>query len=351
MPVTRKTILRHIFIPLAYGVGIGGFLTFILNWKFDFTWQVIRNQFLYSIILSFFFWKGSSLIIQSLNKKHSWVKETKLIFFRHILFTLGYAILVIFLFYLYIWMVVMHKKNLHGFFPHFKVGFYICFSITAIMILINYSYHFFKDWKAAVINEEKLKRESLLLQYESLKNQVNPHFLFNSFNVLTSLIERDQATSIKYVKQLSEVFRYVLDQNYRELVSIDTELRFIESYLFLQQIRFGANFTSQINLKENDFLLVPLALQLLIENAVKHNEISGENPLSIQIYDDEEYLIVTNNLQPRSNLPESNHIGLSNLDFQYKYLSGKNIEVIRDKIHFTVKLPKLKKTHHADTGR
>jgi len=209
-------------------------------------------------------------------------------------------------------------------------------------MLISYTYYFFKYWKKAVLSEEQLKRESLSLQYESLKNQVNPHFLFNSLNVLTSLIEKDKDASIKYVKQLSDVFRYVLDQNGRELVPITTELKFIESYRFLQQIRFGTNFKIQININDKDFQIVPLALQILIENAVKHNEISLENPLTIKIYDDEGFLYVSNNLQLRSNIPDSNHIGLKTLDFQYEFLSGKKMEVIHNHSHFVVKFPKLK---------
>jgi len=227
---------------------------------------------------------------------------------------------------------------------------YLCFSINLIIIFISYSRHFFLNWKNSVLNEERLKRESLALQYESLKNQVNPHFLFNSLNVLTSLIERDSEASIKYVKQLSDVFRYVLDQNVRELVPIKTELEFIRSYIFLQQIRFGANFNINISIREEDFNIVPMSLQLLIENAVKHNEISDENPLMIKIYDEEQYVIVDNNLQPRNYLPESNQVGLKTLEFQYEFLSGKKVEVICEHNHFVVKLPKIKDKDHANIG-
>jgi LytS/YehU family sensor histidine kinase len=179
---------------------------------------------------------------------------------------------------------------------------------------------------------------------------VNPHFLFNSLNVLTSLIERDRKASVQYVKQLADVFRYVLDQNVKELVPVETEMKFINSYIFLQQIRFGDNLKTSITIKNDDFLIVPMALQILIENAVKHNEISAERPLDITICDDEQYLIVENNVQPRNYLPDSNQLGLKTLEFQYEFLSGKKIEVICEDGTFVVKLPKIKNNDHAGIG-
>jgi LytS/YehU family sensor histidine kinase len=212
------------------------------------------------------------------------------------------------------------------------------------MTLFSYSRSFFKNWKRSVINEERLKRESIALQYESLKNQVNPHFLFNSLNVLTTLIEKNQEASIKYVEQLSEVFRYVLDQNSTELVPIETELKFIGSFIYLHKIRFGDNLQVKIAVTDPSFFVVPVALQILVENAVKHNEISSEKPLLIEIFDDNHYLVIRNNLQPRNYLPDSNHIGIKTLEFQYNFLSGKKLEFCNNGSYFTVKLPKILKT-------
>jgi len=220
----------------------------------------------------------------------------------------------------------------------------MCLSITVIVTLFSYSYNFFKHWKIAVIQSEQLKRESIILQYEALKNQVNPHFLFNSLNVLTSLIEKDKEASVNYVKQLSEVMRYVLEQSSSELVTAATELKFIESFVFLLKIRFGDNFKLSINVINKDFFIVPVALQILIENAVKHNEISTENPLTVRIMEDKDYLIVENTILLRNHLPESNHIGLKSLQFQYDYLSDKKIEIQNNGQLFTIKIPKIYKT-------
>jgi len=340
MYINRKSI-SIIMRMIGTGVLIGILINFYFGWGNQFSWQNFFWNVLASVILTIVFWTGSRLIIVYLIKKYSWIYQTKRVAIIHIILGLVFSILVIFLFYLVLWVFVMHRKTLHGFFFHFKTGFFICLSLYLIVVLIVYSYYFFRSWRESLLNEERLKLETLALQYESLKNQVNPHFLFNSLNVLTSLIERDKDASIKYVKQLSDVFRYVLDQNVRELVPVETELKFIESYKFLQNIRFGNNFHIETNIKEKNFLMVPLALQILVENAVKHNEISTENPLTIHIYDDDDYLYISNNLQPRGNLPDSNQIGLKTLDFQYEFLAKRKMEVLNADNQFIVKLPKI----------
>jgi sensor histidine kinase YesM len=344
-----KFIIKHILKPIALGLFLGIFLTLIFDWG-SFSWSEFFEETIYAIILTFLFWKGNEAIARNFAKNVNWLENPRKKVLIHVILAVSYSIFIILLFYLYIWFIIMKRNGFHGFYSHFNTGIYICFSINVIFILISYSYHFFKSWKKSVLAEEQLKRESLVLQYESLKNQVNPHFLFNSLNVLTSLIERDSEASIKYVKQLSEVFRYVLDQNARELVPIETELKFIGSYIYLQKIRFGENFKIHTDIREKEFLIVPMALQILIENVVKHNEISSEHSLEMSIYDDPQFLIVKNSIQPRNYLPDSNQVGLKTLEFQYDLLSGRKLEVFNDGSHFVVKLPKIKNSDHAGAG-
>jgi len=336
-PQTAKEIIYTFLI----GIGIGNFFTILFDVGKIFNWSDFLHRTFYSIILTLLFWQGNKRIVIYINKNNSWEKKSHVVVTKVLISTIIYSLIVILGFYLYIWYFLMHKTSLEGFYDNFKGGFYVCFSITVIWILVVYARYFYKYWKKALIREEQLKQESLILQYESLKNQVNPHFLFNSLNVLTSLIEKDKDASIKYVKQLSDVFRYVLDQNVREIVPIEMELKFIESYNFLQKIRFGENFTVEINIKEKNFRIIPLAIQILIENAVKHNEISTENPLIIRIFDNENYLYVSNNKQLKTNLPESNQIGLKTLSFQYDYLANVKMEVLDADNEFVVKLPKI----------
>ncbi len=201
---------------------------------------------------------------------------------------------------------------------------------------------FLLNWKQSSIAAEQLKRESIAAKYESLKNQVNPHFLFNSLNALSNLVYEDQDKAVKFIKQLSEVYRYVLDTREKEVVSIAEELKFLQSYLFLQQIRFGDKLKIEISVRKEAINVAPLALQLLIENAIKHNVVSEDDPLTVRIFEADQYIVVENNLQKKTSLGEpSAGVGLQNICKRYEFLSDRKVETIKDEKTFTVKLPIL----------
>lgn len=216
----------------------------------------------------------------------------------------------------------------------------IVLAVTFIITFSFYAVGFFKEWKKAIIREEKLKRNILELEYTSLKNQVNPHFLFNSLNVLTSLVDENE-DAVRYIKKLSEVYRYLLENKDKQIVSLSSELKFAEAYIYLHKIRFGDNLKSNINVSDTNFSIVPLSLQMLIENAIKHNIISEDAPLNIEIYTEDEYVIVKNNLQLKNTRETSLNIGLDNIKKRYIYLSYKEIIIKKDKNYFIVKLPLL----------
>jgi LytS/YehU family sensor histidine kinase len=198
------------------------------------------------------------------------------------------------------------------------------------------------NWRQTAIDAEKAKRESIKAQYDSLKNQVNPHFLFNSLNALTNLVYQDQDKAAKFIKQLSEVYRYVLESRDKEVVTINEELKSLESYIFLQQIRFGDKLNVQIDIPQRDGRVAPLALQMLFENAIKHNVISEEYPLTIHIYRKEDNLIVENTLKRKHILPEdSSGLGLENIKKRYEFLSDKKVAVEETNLKFKVTLPIL----------
>ena len=180
-------------------------------------------------------------------------------------------------------------------------------------------------------------------RYESLKNQVNPHFLFNSLNALTNLVYEDQDLAADFIRQLSKVYRYVLETRSKEVVSLETEMKFVESYLFLQHIRFDDKLRVEASVSgfENR-LLPPLALQMLLENAIKHNTIAKDEPLTISIRVEEDMLVVKNNLQIK-NIPteESSGMGLANIKARYEFLSDKPVVVEKTESYFRVKLPLL----------
>jgi LytS/YehU family sensor histidine kinase len=212
--------------------------------------------------------------------------------------------------------------------------------ITFLISLFMHGREFLLQWKQSAVNAERYAKESMAATYESLKSQVNPHFLFNSLNALTNLVYEDQNKAAKFIKQLSDVYRYVLDTRDKEVVPIDEEIKFLESYAYLQQIRFGEKLSIKISVREGRGGVAPLALQMLVENAVKHNEISEQYPLYIRVYYDGDYVVVENNLQKKLQTGESSSgLGLDNIINRYQFLSDRKVEVREAANLFSVKLP------------
>lgn len=188
-----------------------------------------------------------------------------------------------------------------------------------------------------------LQKENALLKYRQLKNQINPHFLFNSLNVLVSLINKDSGLAVKYTKKLSAVYRYVLTQDEQDTVTVREETEFIENYIGILKARFNEGLEFRFDIKPSDMTrrVPPMSLQLLIENAVKHNAVSPERPLSIDIASDGHFLCVSNNINPRLSSGEGTGVGLKNLSNKYAILAGRDISVSDDGNVFSVKLPLL----------
>jgi sensor histidine kinase YesM len=188
---------------------------------------------------------------------------------------------------------------------------------------------------------EHLEKENILAQYETLKNQVNPHFLFNSLNALGSLIKKDQAEAYRFTKEFAKIYRVVLELKEHSLIRLSEELDFIRSYVFLQKIRFSDNMSIDINIPSQylDYYLPPFSLQLVVENAIKHNIISSEHPLHIEIFYENNRLVVRNNLQIRNNLHGSTGVGSKNMELRYKLISGEEPEFYTDAEYYYARLP------------
>lgn len=189
----------------------------------------------------------------------------------------------------------------------------------------------------------KLQNDNAKMQYQQLKNQINPHFLFNSLNVLVSLINKDADRATDYTRKLSEIYRYVLSYDQQETISVREELDFIKNYIEILRIRFGEGINVAYDLKSEDLRrkIPPMALQVLVENAVNHNALTSSNPLLIQIYSDNKDIIVSNNIIPRMRVVSSFRIGLQNLKKKYLLISNNDICVNRNDHEFTVRLPLL----------
>ena len=205
---------------------------------------------------------------------------------------------------------------------------------------------FFKSaYQKSIIKQEELKRKNVESQLEVLKNQVKPHFLFNSLNTLASIIPDDPEQAVKYVHNLSNMYRYVLEIKNKKLIPLQEELNCVKAYLFMLSIRYGNHLKFEIEEDELDLNMhiVPLSLQLLVENAVKHNIISKSKPLKIYIdKNGVDTLLVSNNLQPKFEKPISTGIGLENIKNRYQIIANRKVEVKQDEYSFKVYLPLIK---------
>jgi PAS domain S-box-containing protein len=191
----------------------------------------------------------------------------------------------------------------------------------------------------------KVQKENLQSQFEVLKQQVNPHFLFNSLNVLTSLIKVDPDLAESFTERLSKVYRYVLENKEKELVCLSTEMEFLNAYLFLLEIRFRKKLFVEIkiNMSYYDYQILPIAIQLVIENAIKHNTFSKAEPLRIEIFvDDRQRLNIVNNLNLRESKFVSTGVGLENINRRYALVSDRKPEFVKTSEYFIAKLPLIK---------
>ncbi|MCU0386692.1 MAG: histidine kinase [Flavihumibacter sp.] len=198
--------------------------------------------------------------------------------------------------------------------------------------------------RVSQLEAEQLKKAQLQTQFDSLKEQVNPHFLFNSLNSLSSLIATNPQKAEQYVEEMSRVYRYLLRSNEEQLTSLQKEIEFIESYNLLLKTRFGDGFRPEINIDKSrkDCQLPPMTLQLLVENAVKHNIVDPDKPLMLKLYTDGNKLIVSNNLQKKNKSVVSNQIGLSNIISKYRLLNLPEVEILETGSEFKVILPLIK---------
>jgi hypothetical protein len=195
------------------------------------------------------------------------------------------------------------------------------------------------------VKEQKIIAGTASAKFETLKNQIDPHFLFNSLNVLSSLIEENPENAQRFTTSLSKVYRYVLEQKDKDLVPIEEELAFAKTYMNLLQMRFENSLTFEISIinVDSEAKVVPLSLQLLLENAVKHNIISEQKPLHIKIYIENDALVIQNNFQKKAVLQDGQGVGIQNIISRYNIITDRKVSIEQNEHTFTVKLPILTK--------
>lgn len=300
--------------------------------------------FVWTFSISITQWIGLGFIYRLIDRKISWIKAPVKKIFVQIFTFLAYSIcayVVMQFANYYIWRGILPSQS----WPWIVSSIPVTVFISLIISLIFTAIGFFFAWKNSVIQAEKLKAEMMVYKYESLRNQINPHFLFNSLNVLSDLVYDDQATAVKFIRQLSDLFRYVLDSRDKELVPLKDEIEFIRSFIFLLKTRFEEKLEIIIDVQSDtkDYI-VPMTLQLLIENAVKHNEVSDTYPLIITIRKNKDYLEVINGLRPKNVGKDSKKTGLGNIVQQYAFFCDRPIEILPSEERFLVRIPILKLT-------
>ncbi|SFU64935.1 Histidine kinase [Pustulibacterium marinum] len=217
--------------------------------------------------------------------------------------------------------------------------------VTAFVTIIYHAIYFYKELQKTKLKEQKIIATTASAQFDALKNQLDPHFLFNSLNVLTSLIEENPYAAQKFTTSLSKVYRYVLEQKNKELVPVDEELKFARTFVNLLKMRFEDSIVFDIpdQASNPEAKVVPLSLQLLLENAVKHNMVTPQKPLHVKIFEKDGNLVVSNNLQPKAVVKKSSGVGLRNIQQRYAILTKRAVVIGKSETEFQVEVPMLTK--------
>jgi len=242
--------------------------------------------------------------------------------------------------------VVIENKTLKVFIATEKLSnYYLAMLLTLVITVIVHGFYFYKRYQESRLKEQKIIAGTASAQFETLKNQIDPHFLFNSLNVLSSLIEENPDSAQRFTTSLSKIYRYVLEQKDKELVSVQEELSFAKTYMNLLKMRFENSlfYEAPQTILNEDGKVVPLSLQLLLENTIKHNVASPQRPLHIKIFEKDGYLVVQNNLQKKEVLQERKGVGLQNIVSRYAILTTRRVAIEQTQEHFGVKLPILTK--------
>ena len=288
-------------------------------------------------------WEGNAYIDTQLEKRYSWVGNTKQRIFSQFVVSLVFT--AISLFFLMNFLHFIKFGEIRLFNRAIRQMFVPAIIITFLGLVSYISSQFFRAWNQSLVEIEKYKTASATAQLENLKNQLNPHFLFNNLSVLSSLVYQNQDKAVDFINELSKVYRYVLDSKNAELVNLQEELDFLEHYMYLLKIRFGSSITFILNISApaKSLYLPPMCLQMLVENTIQHNETSQAKPLQVMIFTEKNRLLITNPIQPRSDKAKSSQTGLKNMQVRYQFFTDDKIEIIRTDKTFTVILPLLLK--------
>ncbi len=340
----KEGVIACLKITLIFGL----FFMFINQ---QFTLKDIAFTFFVSAMYSFGLGLGNGFLNDYLSTQWSWVTETNKRVWAGIIGTVLYTVPVILGIHYFLFFILKdnHPKYFFSERMIWNHLFWIIFAFAISAFL--HARGFMKNWKASIKQEttqHEIVAKTETAKFETLKNQIDPHFLFNSLNVLTSLIGENPKQAEKFTTKLSKIYRYVLEQRNKELIPLEEELRFARAYMELLQMRFedAVQFNIPSEVSNSELKIVPLSLQLLLENAVKHNVVSSSKPLEINIFEENGFLKISNNINPKETLGKSTKVGLRNIADRYGLITSKCVEITSNNKTFTVSLPLLTKTNN-----
>ncbi len=328
------SIFFGVVIPNASGLIINNFSLVNL--------PIMIFTYAYFIGIAFMIWYGNRFILFYLQGKVDWLnnpfKKVFYIITSNIVYTS--AILITFI---CLWYLLLQDGKIEW--AKIYLNILICVVCVFFITHIYETFFLIKARESGKIKEEQLERAKIQAELQALKNQIDPHFMFNSLNSLTHLIDVSPEIAKQYVEDLADVYRYILRNKDSKLVLLEDEIIFLKRYFSLLTLRYADNLVLGLNLNKEDYsryLIPPVSIMTAVENAVKHNEVSLENPLELDIELSNDSLIITNKINIRKSVRESSKIGLKNLAERYKIITGKEINHIADKGYFILHLPMLK---------
>ncbi len=324
-------------------MGIATLGAVIYKWLFFKNKNPFEKDLILNTIMILLIWQGNVQIDKMLNKRYAWVGNPKKRLILQIICCTLFTALALF-----IMMYILHqlrfgdgriinRKMIETFIP--SLG------ITYIILAVYICIQFFNALRNSMIEVEKYKNESTYAQLQNLKNQLNPHFLFNNLSVLSALVYKNQDKAVDFINELSKVYRYVLDSKNTELVTLKEELDFLAHYIYLLKIRFENSLFISVKIlddTEGGYVL-PMCLQTLLENTIQHNEASQTKPLKVSIYTTDDTLVVENTLQPRSDKTNSTQTGLKNIELRYAFFTDQKVAILQTENVYKVAIPLLKK--------
>lgn len=307
--------------------------------------QGLAWQFFYTMLYGYALYYANAVVFVKLDDVYQADRFSRNRIITGFVLSFIVSVLVIFLLRI-VEDVLIEGQTIQAFLANEKPSNYIIsIVITFVITLAIHAFYFYKAYQENKLKEQKIIAGTASAQFESLKNQIDPHFLFNSLNVLSSLIEENPESAQKFTTSLSKIYRYVLEQKDKELVSVAEELQFAKTYMNLLKMRFENSITFEMpeGFDNEEAKVVPLSLQLLLENCIKHNVVSEAKPLHIKISIENNQLVVSNNLQKKEVLSDRKGVGLQNIVNRYGILTNKKVLVDENEKEFKVLLPILTK--------